>query len=130
MVPFVFLQDMKQYQEETLVIRKSTSFYILICLLGFYKVDKCLRLINIIGQHEASQNVIYCYWNNGMVLVQRGALNIRPLPQEMFDFYRYHTSFQITYSLVSSKTSIAGGRVAIPVLSLFQLIFGCRKKTD
>lgn len=41
LVPFVFLQDMKQYQEETLVIRKSTSFYILICLLGFYKVDKC-----------------------------------------------------------------------------------------
>lgn len=42
--PFLFLLDMKQYQEETLVIRKSTSFYILICLLGFYKVDKCLGI--------------------------------------------------------------------------------------
>lgn len=42
--PLVFLQDMKQYQEETLVTRKSTSLYMLICLLGFYEADKCLGI--------------------------------------------------------------------------------------
>lgn len=42
--PLIFLQDMKQYQEETLVTRKSTSFCILICLLGFYEADKCLGI--------------------------------------------------------------------------------------
>ena len=39
-----------------------------------------------------------------MVLVQRDVVSIRPLPQEMFDFYRYQTSFQRMYSIVSSKT--------------------------
>lgn len=31
--------------------------------------------------------IIYCCWNNGIVLVQRGAINIKTLPQEMFDFF-------------------------------------------
>lgn len=54
-----------------------------------------------------------------MVLVQRGAINIRPLPQETFDFYRYHTSFHIMYSIVSSKTYIGTGRGLPYHLDLF-----------
>lgn len=59
--------------------------------------------INITGQHEASQNhylMLLKQWNGAL---QRGAINIGPLPQEMFDFSRYRTSFQIMYSMVSSK---------------------------
>lgn len=47
--------------------------------------------------------IICCCWNNGMVLVQRGAISIKTLPQEMFDFHRYHTFIGRTYSIVSSK---------------------------
>lgn len=68
-----------------------------------------------------------------MVLVQRDAINIRPLPQETFDFYRYHTSFHIIYSIVSSKTYTGTGRGLPYRLCLFchcsNLLLDCRQRT-